>query len=48
MALLLLTTFLQASEAGEYGTGREWMVLFSIVVPAVLLVVIIYLGRRTV
>lgn len=48
MALLLLTTVLQAYDTAVSGTGREWMVIFSVVVPAVLLFVLIYLGRRTV
>jgi hypothetical protein len=49
MALLLLTTVLQAYDTTAVsGTGREWMVIFSVVVPAVLLFVLIYLGRRTV
>lgn len=29
-------------------TGLEWMVLASIIVPAVMLAVIIYMGRKTV
>lgn len=49
MTLLLLTTIFQVYEAGAPGTGREWMVIFSIVVPALLLMVLIYLGtKRTV
>jgi hypothetical protein len=29
-----------------YGVGLEWLVIASLVVPALLLVVIIYLGSR--
>jgi hypothetical protein len=28
-------------------TGLEWMVMASIIVPAVLLIVLIYLGRKS-
>jgi hypothetical protein len=39
----------QVYEAVEPGTGREWMVILSIIIPALLLLVLIYLGtKRTV
>ena len=46
MALIFLSTLLQAQGVVEHGTGREWMVIFSIVVPAVLLIVLFYLSRK--
>jgi hypothetical protein len=30
----------------DYGTGREWLPLASVIVPAALLVAIIWLGSR--
>ena len=36
---------LQAADV-PYGVGLEWMPLLSLIVPAVLLIVIIYLGSK--
>ena len=44
MTLALLQ---QASEFSSAPTGLEWMVMASIIVPAVLLTVLIYLGRKS-
>ena len=44
MTLALLAQI--SPELLEYGTGREWMPLVSLLVPAVLLIAIIWLGSR--
>lgn len=46
----LLATVLQRSAAFQpnapVGTGLEWLTLGAVLVPAVLLVVLVYLGRQ--
>jgi hypothetical protein len=44
-AVLLQSTSTFTAEA--HGTGLEWMTIASVVVPAVLLVVLIYLGSKS-
>ena len=44
--ILDLLALLLAPDLIGYGTGREWMPLAAIIVPAVLLVAIIWLGSR--
>ena len=36
----------QQAEAHASGTGLEWMVIASVLLPAVLLLVLIYLGSK--
>lgn len=50
--MLLLSTLLQRSAAFQpdapLGTGLEWLTISAVVVPAVLLVVLVYVGRSRV
>ena len=49
--LLLLPSLLQANFSTEapHGTGLEWMTIMSVVVPALTVIVLVYLGsKRTV
>jgi uncharacterized protein (TIGR03382 family) len=46
-ALTALATFVwQSSSLPSAPTGLEWMPIASVIVPAVLLVVLVWLGRR--
>lgn len=54
MSALLLTLLLSLPQktgdfvsAAPLGTGLEWMVLGSIILPALALVVLVYLGRHS-
>ena len=42
----LLTVLPPADEAAASGTGLEWMVVAAVVVPAVLLILIMFAGRK--
>jgi len=48
--LLALSTILQRSSSfgadAPLGTSLEWMTIAAVVLPAVLLVVLVYVGRR--
>lgn len=46
MLLLLNTMAALPAETTASGTGLEWMVVASFLVPAVLLAVLLYLGAR--
>lgn len=48
-AILLVLTLLPQSADGSYSsmaTGLEWMPIASVIVPAVLLAVLVYLGGK--
>jgi hypothetical protein len=44
---MVLALLQDASGIASAPTGLEWMVMASIIVPAVLLAVLIYLGRKS-
>ena len=47
LALLPYTLLQNTPDATSAPTGLEWMVMASVIVPAVLLAVLIYLGRKS-
>ena len=43
---LLMLPLLQAAAAPSQATNLEWMTIASVVLPAILLLVLVYLGSR--